>query len=302
MAGWYILILCSSLLGDTTILVASIKYKAFELPKIVVTIIQHLAVCDLTMALFYLLPSIVSLIANGWVLGSTLCYINIYVCYYGITVGSFLIATITTSKYLLLRYPLRGGIWFKRNAQKICVGVWLFCLYTPISFFWTGRSDVSFDFRTYSCMYGFSSPAWKILNPCLAVLGGALPNTTIVVTTILLLKKARKAAKGNLRWQGIATVLLTVVVYMSGFTLFTLYHMLEPFLEKNPSMPTSFDAHFFKIAWVFLSFNITGNFFVYSFTVESFQNFLKTKILKSKVASEPVPTATSQGKCPHPQS
>ena len=46
-AGYFVFVLLSSLIGDTTILIASIKYRAFKLHKVVVVIIQHIAVCDL---------------------------------------------------------------------------------------------------------------------------------------------------------------------------------------------------------------------------------------------------------------
>ena len=46
-AGWLAFVVVSSLLGDSLILIASIKYNAFNLHKMIVTFIQHIAVCDL---------------------------------------------------------------------------------------------------------------------------------------------------------------------------------------------------------------------------------------------------------------
>ena len=39
-AGYFLFVIISSLIGDTTILIASIRYKAFKLHKVTVTIIQ----------------------------------------------------------------------------------------------------------------------------------------------------------------------------------------------------------------------------------------------------------------------
>ena len=47
-AGWLTFTVISSLLGDTIILIASIKYKAFKLNKIVVVFIQHIAAHNFT--------------------------------------------------------------------------------------------------------------------------------------------------------------------------------------------------------------------------------------------------------------
>ena len=279
LAGWYLFILCSSLLGDTTILVASLQYKAFQLPKIVVRCVQHMAVCDLFLSLVYVLPCFVSLIANKWVLGSVLCYVTFLACYYGITISGFLVATMTTTKYLLLKYPFTCGPWLRRHGHKICVGIWMFAFFSPIlSLILVLKEDVYFDYRTYHCMQGFSSPAWRYLKPLFAVLGGVLPNVIIVSTTILLLIKAKRVARGDTRWQGIVTVVLTVVAYSLAMVPFTIYHMIDPMMKQDPSEPDIFHTYFFRVAWAVLGYNITANFFVYSMSVTSFRDFLKSKL------------------------
>ena len=47
LAGWLVFVVLSSLLGDSLILLASVKYRAINLHNIIVTFIQHIAVCDL---------------------------------------------------------------------------------------------------------------------------------------------------------------------------------------------------------------------------------------------------------------
>ena len=63
--GWFMLVAICSLLGDSIILVASIKYKAFNLHRIVVAFIQHIAVCDLLNASLIVLPGAVSAFYNS---------------------------------------------------------------------------------------------------------------------------------------------------------------------------------------------------------------------------------------------
>ena len=46
-AGYFLFVLISSLVGDTTILIASLKYRAINLHKVIVVTIQHIALCDL---------------------------------------------------------------------------------------------------------------------------------------------------------------------------------------------------------------------------------------------------------------
>ena len=59
-AGWFLFVVICTLLGDSIILAASIKYKAFNLHKIVLVFIQYIAVCDLINALLCLLPTAIS--------------------------------------------------------------------------------------------------------------------------------------------------------------------------------------------------------------------------------------------------
>ena len=57
-ASWFVFVFLSSLLGDSLILIASIKYKAFNLHKMIVTFIQHIAVSDLLHSIGSLAPTI----------------------------------------------------------------------------------------------------------------------------------------------------------------------------------------------------------------------------------------------------
>ena len=72
-AGCYLFILISSLIGDTTILIASIKYKAFKLHRVIIVVIQHIAFCDLILSTTAVLPNMFSVISDKWVLGNLFC-------------------------------------------------------------------------------------------------------------------------------------------------------------------------------------------------------------------------------------
>ena len=63
--GYLILVLVSSIFGDTVILVVSAKQHAFKLNVIIVAIIQHMAACDLIISVTYVGPTIISIITDG---------------------------------------------------------------------------------------------------------------------------------------------------------------------------------------------------------------------------------------------
>ena len=54
------------------------------------------------------------------------------------------------------------------------------------------KDDVMFYYRIYNCIYRFS--VWKVIMPISALMVEVLPNIVIVIATVLILIKAKKAA------------------------------------------------------------------------------------------------------------
>ena len=116
-ASYHLFGVLSSIIGDTLILIGSFQKDAFKINKILVIVIQHIAVSDLTITIFTLAPVAISLLANSWVLGNALCYTKVYCVYFAFPAGMSLIAMLTTSKFLILRYPLRAASWESEVAD-----------------------------------------------------------------------------------------------------------------------------------------------------------------------------------------
>ena len=192
-AGWLIFVVLCSVLGDTTILVASIKYKAFNLNKIVVAFIQHIAACDLINAVLSTLPTAVSTVSNSGGSSKILNYARFFMTFYVNNVSSSLIAAMTLGKCLQLKYPLRARIWSKRQVHKVCAAIWMALLVPTTLHLIIGKEDVIFDYRVYTCTYLYSAGVWKILLPVMILLTMFVPNINIIVSTVLLLKKSEKS-------------------------------------------------------------------------------------------------------------
>ena len=283
-ASWTLFVVVSSLLGDTAILVASIKYKAFKLHKFTVTFIQHIAVSDLILAITYVAPSFASLVANSWAFGSVSCYLQPYPVWLCCQGSMFLICGMTTSKIFQLKYPLRARSWTKKQAHRICAGIWLLALYYPICFLIIGPDDAAFDYRVYFCNPTFLSPKWRLLLPISFLAIGVIPNIIIILTTAFLLYKAKTAiskreGKGKLKWQGILTVVLTASVYILSYLPVTIYFIAANFVKMDPAALGWFHLHYHRIAVSLTHTNIMSNFFVYSLTVDSFRTYLWQTLL-----------------------
>ena len=275
-AAFKLLVFLSSVIGDTLILVASFNKNAFKINNFIATIIQHIAVVDLSVSVFDVLPSFISLIANSWILGQEFCYIKVFVSYYVYATSMYMIALMTTSKFLLLRYPLRASSFSRNRGHQICMSVWIFCLSLPGVMLLLDKDDVHFYFRPYNCGYGHRNIIWKIALPILAFIFSLTPNILIISTTIPTLKylaAARNSARrvhGSIPWQGALTVALTAIVFILSNLPFVAQGIAEEFmLSEDPS--NWFHIELYRVTTSLLYINTLSNFYIYFFTIKSFR-------------------------------
>ena len=271
-------IILSSFIGDTLILVASIKYNAIKLHKSIVTIMQHLAVCDLitsaNLTLF-----VITLSAERNIIGSFLCYIRAYLSFICFPISFYLTAALTTTKAALLKFPLHESRWTRRRSHQLCGAIWIGSLSTPLLMLILDRNDVKFNFKEYACHYAFSSYVWKILRPVMGTIISLLPNILVVVTTTWLMLEARRVARrgqDNLRWQGLVTVILTAVVYCVSVLPMTLYHLVGDLVTWDPQ--GFFHVYFYRFSLAVICVNVVSNFYIYSLTVRSFREFFMSRV------------------------
>ena len=281
-ASYHLFGVLSSIIGDTLILFASFQKDAFKINKILVTVIQHIAVSDLTYTVSTVGPAAISLLANSWVLGKALCYTRVYFGYFGFPAGMSLIAVLTSSKFLILKYPLRAASWPTKSAHQVCGFIWAFSLIFPILFFAVDKDDVHFDYRVYVCDYGYSSDVCKKIIPIIGFIFTIVPNIIIIATTVPILKflaVARKSARrvgGSVPWQGNLTVALTAVVYCISTLPYTVNRIAISCMKDPPEL---FLVHFHKVSCFLMMINVVANFYIYVLTVRSFRKFLFSKVI-----------------------
>jgi hypothetical protein len=280
-AGYYLFVILSSLIGDTAILIASIKYKAFKLQRTIVVIIEHIAVCDLMVTVTTAIPSFVSVTMNEYVFGNFLCYSSFYFGYYLHGTALLFICNMTTSKVLLLKYPLRFRTVSSKRAHLSCVACWSVALLLPVTLLLVDKDDIFFSYRVYLCKHGLSSEIWQILSPILAFIFVFIPTCHVVATTIYLLVLARQVARrgrDTLKWQGIMATVLVAVVYCISILPYGIYHTGKFILDKDEESNKIFFTTYYRIAQSLIYLNTLSNFYIYSLTVQSFRNFIWSKL------------------------
>ena len=279
-AGWYVFVLLSSFIGDTTILISSVKYRAIRLHELIVVIIQHIAACDLLVSLFSgaIIPTLVSLVADKWVLGAPLCHILPRASNYFVPVGILLICSMTACKLLILNYPLRVASWTVKDAHTVCATIWVSMLILPSVPLVIDYKDIYFSYRTYDCDYGYTAAVWIWLRPIISTIFLLLPNLFVVTTTVCLLITAYKVARRgreNLKWQGITTTILVALVYCTSVLPYSIYHFAGSSVKNQESF---FHKGYFRFAVSCLYLNTISNFYLYCLTVPSFREFLWSRI------------------------
>ena len=274
-------VVLSSFLGDSIILFSILKHDAMKLHKLIVTIILHLAVSDLLQTVLKVIPQIVGLVADGWILPPITCHVQYHatVLLSGM-VTPLLTCALTTYKLLIIKFPLRQGVWSTRHGHLFCALMWFsaFTVHVPqlAASFLYGKHSLYFDFEWYVCNYDYTStaagnwPNWYLIASF--AVGAVFVFTAITISSALLLMLARRTAshshhRSAMRWQGVMTVFLTVLVFWISCL---------PWLIVYPSNIQC--PPIWRAAQFIQNLNIMGNVFVYAITVKSFRLFLKLKV------------------------
>ena len=236
---WNLFAFLASLLGNLAILLATLKYQVIKLNRVIVMLMEHIAKCDLLLTGSSLSLVTVTMIADKWVFGDTICVIVVYVNFYAFVVSILMMCTLTVFKLINVKFPLKTKLWSKRKCQMVCWGIWLVSFYCPILFLSVDTYDVYFDYRIYSCDYGFSlQPTWKWLKPISFFLLLLLPNLTTITATIMLIlhlhtaKTVSRRCGGASSSRGIITVVATAAVFMLSYLPYFMYMIINEFLGE----------------------------------------------------------------------
>ena len=278
---FHMFIFLSSLIGDSLILIAAIKYRAFKINRLILVIMKHIAVSDLSVAFSTVLPRIAALTSDQQIYGTVICNISAHYIYFFGTVGVYLMCAMTTCKVATLQYPLRANSLSSRDAHKGCIAIWILILSFPAVLLFDIDSDAVFDWRVYMCQMAFSAAIWTWLKPLITVIYSIIPNVLVTTSTIRLLVLAKQAAarrNKNVNLQGVVTIILIAVIYHVSLLPFTIYHIAESIIVDKTSF---LHKEFYRISISFLSFNVISNFFIYSLTIESFRHYLCQLVQKS---------------------
>ena len=169
-----------------------------------------------------------------------------------------------------------------KNAHIVCAFVWFMAVLLSGIRLSLDENGLVFNAVVYNIDYGIASSYSKtderILYTIYA-LAVDIPTLAIIATTFGLmihLIKSREVARrsgGDLRWQGLLTVFTTAVVYCAAIlpqriVLFINFHKKTSIVTLDRTVDT------------LTTLNIISNFYIYSITLPSFRNFVKSKAIE----------------------
>ena len=285
MISFNSLVALSSYIGDTAVIVGITKYNAIKLHKVLVVVILHLAVSDLLLTTFEIVPQIISLISQKWILGDIVCFLNPNINSVCLDATAGLTCLLTIYKLLIVMFPLRSRVWTARRAHFYSGLFWGIGLFQPARILWwffTESGAIFFSFRDYTCDYDFGmqdAPTWFQQTAFYFSFGGLFTVfILLILSSILLLVKAHLSAleRGrSLRWQGVVTVTATTSVFLvSNLPWFSL-SVLGVFANQTFGVST------WRIVLYISNLNVMANFYVYSLTVQSFRTFLGRSVRRA---------------------
>ena len=278
---YLLFVVLSSLIGDTFILVVSIRYNAIKLNKFLIAVMQHISVCDLLRAIGYILPTLLTMGENmNWTnsfekLGKSYFFMVLFLDMVTILVGGVLICVLSSSKLLMLAIPETTRKWEKRYAHLICSIFWTGTFIFMICFVAIPQNGTNLYSKVPNANTHNSSRelisryADSLIRKIFIIM--IIPTGLIIITTFLTLfylNKSRKASRrsgGQIRWQGMVTVTATAFFYcISSVPIIVATEIDSP--------------GFMKAAWYLSTLNTISNFYIYNLTIPSFREFVKSTI------------------------
>ena len=283
LVGWTSIVLLGCITGNTVILLATTRYKAIRLDKTSVVLIKSIAICDLAMGIVSVHTSLASLLYGGWPYGTISCYVFHYLKVPTFICTVLLICGLHLSKLYNLLYPFKALGRTSKQGQIISAVILVLSTFPSILQLAVDRRDVEFDYRSFICLYRYSSPIWKILSPVIVGLFVFLPNLIVFGTSIALLRIVKKV-KGRVK-QGIWTTLYVAFVYFSVNGPITFHILVTQNLSHilSGEVISFYDNNLFRSVSFFASSNCFLNFLIYYRSVRSFNFFVRKSLQKISI-------------------
>ena len=268
---WTSLCGITSLTGNTAVLISALKYRAISLDKVSVCLICHLAASDLIYTCVYILPTVLTIICDGWVYGDLLCTVSPFIAQYSATVSTLILCGLAVSKLTCLIWPLRAMVRSTRTGKVIAGSIWVVSTLPFLPFLHTGLQF--YEEMMFRCVTSEASlesgeieewSRWAAIGAaCFAIY---LPVLTVTFTTIKMIFFVKKLR--GIQKQAVVTMIAISCLFSVSLLPYGVEMTLEATINEYPQVLITFTTFI-----IFL--NYTCNPLVYYFTIKSFKRFVQ---------------------------
>ena len=224
LASWSILTVLLSILGNTVVLIASLKHKAIKFDKVSVILIENIAVADLLDVFLVVLPTTVAILSDQAEVakffrenrfGQVVCFIVAHFQYLLPLASSVMICALNVSKLLCLMSPLQSHTRSPRTGRVIAFVAWTTYLIRFLATVIAHDSPAyGYYIEAFRCHIDDRTKPILLIDTVMGVLTVMIPGLILVSTLSFLLYYVHKVA-GLTRQAVLVNIIITSVFVVS---------------------------------------------------------------------------------------
>ena len=280
LISWCFILGMFSILGNTLVLVAAMKYNALKLDKISVMLIENIAFADLCYALVVIAMVGWSIIEGSWPMNDLLCEMNVYLQYSIALADINMIWVLNVAKLTCIIYPLHARSRSKNTGYLVAASMWVLANIYPLQCA-VMRRPVYFDYRSYRCAYLHTLDLWEWLDPLNVFIFLLIPNIIVIVTAIWLLVYAHKMV--GIHKQAVITMLTVSLVFCVSYAPIGVYFVAEKWIIEAAGEGKHDDflySKLYRYGMMLKFLNNSANPVIYYATITSFREFVRERVFK----------------------
>ena len=207
------------IIGNTAVIIATLKYETFKLDKMTLIFVCNLAVADLFYITTSVLPRAVYMVVGKWVLGKYYCFYNQMFYVLPVVAKMQFVLAIAVHRYVRCCHPILADKITARQATIFCIFVWIYSTpstITSIVYYLLSDLEKPLRYINFCVNYTTKKQSESAMFYIRFSVQIVLPFISIIFFNMRLLKfslsEAAKLGKHNLR--AIRTIGLISVVFI----------------------------------------------------------------------------------------
>ena len=275
LVTFMVVIIIISLVGNTVVLIGSLKYKVLaSMDQVSIILVENIACTDLMITLISSMVILTTLASERWILGAVLCAVS-YFRLYVLFIEMFFITAMSSYRLKIISSPFSAPL-SQKTVKVIVILTWVFWIvFGVVRVGLDSETKIVYVPKSLQCWYGdgdYSSDMQVNIGKFTAGVGSLMIIALSLSNVIMLYFIANSSAfRGNGNTPGFKALkmvtcvcLVFIVSYLPTIVLFGLIAM-----GRVPPNWT------FALAGIAVTLSTISNPIIYSLTNPNFAKFLR---------------------------